>query len=53
MIDFIKYLLCRHVWKFARNIYGDEIIYRGYKRSEWHCTKCRGREFRNALRSDE
>jgi len=52
MIDFIKYLFCRHDWRFARNIYGDEIIFMNGKRSEWHCLKCRGQQFRNALHSE-
>lgn len=29
-----------HVWKFARGIYGDEIIQCGYKRNWYECIWC-------------
>lgn len=37
--DFLYRLLCRHVYMFDRNIYGDEINRTGY-RSWWRCCKC-------------
>jgi uncharacterized membrane protein YgcG len=41
MLKFIKRLFCHHTdATFVRNIYGDEIIRWGYKRSLWRCTKC-------------
>ena len=41
MIRFIKRLFCRHTERdFVRNIYGDEIIEYGWKRSIWRCAKC-------------
>ena len=40
MRNFIKRLFCRHTYLFVRNIYGDEIIERGWKRSLWKCVKC-------------
>ena len=36
----IKQLFCKHEYKFVRNIYGDEIIASGWKRSMWRCEKC-------------
>lgn len=33
-------LFCKHEWEFGRNIYGDEIIRAGYRRSWWRCKKC-------------
>lgn len=41
MIQWIKRLICRHQdLVFVRNIYGDEIIHTGYKRSIWICDTC-------------
>lgn len=41
MIAFLKRLFCKHYKvTFVRNIYGDEIISFGYKRSLWRCEKC-------------
>ena len=41
MIAWLKSLFCKHErTTFVRNIYGDEIIHRGWKRSEWRCSKC-------------
>ena len=39
-MSIIKRLFCKHDHKFVRNIYGDEIRYVGWKRSEWKCSKC-------------
>jgi len=36
----LKRLLCRHEFVFGRNLYGDEIIHWGWKRSIWRCSKC-------------
>jgi hypothetical protein len=41
MLNILKRLLCKHKEQtFIRNIYGDEIIDCGYKRSVWRCTNC-------------
>lgn len=40
MPNWMKRLFCKHKYIFHRNIYGDEIICVGYKRSVWKCTKC-------------
>lgn len=41
MIAFIKRLFCKHYkLTFVRNIYGDEIIAFGWKRSLWKCHHC-------------
>lgn len=39
-MQFFRRLFCRHEFAFVRNIYGDEIIERGWKRSIWKCRKC-------------
>ncbi len=39
-LNFIRRLLCTHVWAFKRNIYGDEIIENGGNRSLWECGVC-------------
>ena len=39
-MGFLKRLFCRHDLVFVRNIYGDEIIERGWKRSLWKCNHC-------------
>jgi hypothetical protein len=33
-------IFCRHSYEFVRNLYGDQIIEWGYKRSVWRCNKC-------------
>jgi len=45
----LKRLFCDHEFAFVRNIYGDEIIASGYKRSEWICPTCGKRKFRETL----
>lgn len=41
ILRFISTLFCRHRnATFVRNIYGDEIIERGWKRSVWRCNEC-------------
>lgn len=37
---FLKQLFCKHSFEFAYNLYGDQIIEYGYKRSVWTCSKC-------------
>lgn len=39
-MNVFKYLFCRHNYKYLRNIYGDEIIWSGFKRSIYVCAKC-------------
>lgn len=39
-MGFFKRLFCRHDLEFVRNIYGDEIIEWGWKRSIWKCKHC-------------
>jgi len=40
-MNWLKRLFCKHYKViFVRNIYGDEIIEYGYKRSIWKCDKC-------------
>ncbi len=48
-MNWIKRLFCEHRFEFARNIYGDEIIDRGWKRSIWHCSRCGKTEDRDEL----
>jgi hypothetical protein len=50
---FIKRLFCRHEFIFGRNIYGDEIINWGYKRSLWRCNLCGKIEARDELHEDK
>lgn len=42
-----------HNYRFTRNIYGDEIIWSGGKRSIWRCRHCGGSDYRDTLFSDE
>lgn len=48
-MKFLKRLLCRHRLEFVRNIYGDEIIDRGGKRSLWRCARCGKTSVRDEL----
>lgn len=54
MLKFFKRLLCRHKGKreFIRNIYGGEIITRGYKRSIWQCSICGATVCANHVHAD-
>jgi len=45
----LKCLLWGCAPQFVRNIYGDEIIQRGYRRSIWRCTRCGTVQERNHL----
>lgn len=49
MMNWVEQLFCKHTWEWFRNIYGDEIIACGYKRSIWVCTKCNKAQFRENL----
>lgn len=41
MIAFFRSLLCRHrSVSFVQNLYGDQIIEWGWKRSVWRCDRC-------------
>lgn len=41
MMRLIRKLFCRHKEQtFVRNIYAEEIIRSGYKRSKWKCNNC-------------
>lgn len=44
-----KQLFCKHDYKFVRNLYGDEIIHHGWKRSEWECCKCGKTKYKKEL----
>ena len=45
--NFVVRVSCIHRYDmFVRNIYGDEINLRGFRRSEWSCSKCGSRTFR-------
>lgn len=37
---FLKKLRCTHEYYFISNLYGDQIIRNGFKRSMWCCKKC-------------
>lgn len=38
---FFRQLLCSHQARYhIRNLYGDEIIVNGFKRSIWQCSDC-------------
>ena len=53
MLKFIKSLFCKHAdAQFVRNIYGDEIISWGYKRSLWRCPKCGSLVAKDALQKE-
>lgn len=41
MLKYLSRLFCKHCdLAFLRNIYGDEIRERGWKRSIWQCMSC-------------
>lgn len=48
-MNLIKRIFCKHDYHFYRNIYGDEIIYCGYKRSIWKCFKCGALKYKDEL----
>jgi ribosomal protein L37AE/L43A len=50
-MSILKRLFCGHNLEFVRNIYGDEIIERGWKRSLWRCSKCGAMVAKDALHS--
>ena len=48
-MTWVKKFFCRHSYEFVRNVYGDEIMLLGWKRSVWRCTKCSKLEDRDML----
>lgn len=48
-MNIIRSWFCNHSFRFHRNIYGDEILERGYKRSIWWCEKCGKLQLRDDL----
>lgn len=48
-MNILRRMFCKHEWQFVCNIYGDEIIRVGYKRSVWQCSKCGKLRYRNKL----
>jgi hypothetical protein len=56
MRDFFKRLMCGrkgHWLSHVRNIYGDEINYRGGKRSVWKCDNCGAIKLRDHLHDEQ
>jgi hypothetical protein len=48
-MTWVKKFFCRHSYEFVRNVYGDEIMSLGWKRSVWRCSKCSNIEYRDNL----
>ncbi len=48
-MTWVKRFFCAHHFNFVRNIYGDEIIEYGWKRSIWRCYHCGKTEHRDGL----
>lgn len=48
-MKFLIQVFCNHDFKPFYNVYGDEIIYRNYKRSVWKCSKCNKEQARAEL----
>lgn len=44
-MNFIKGLLCKHEFKFIRNVYGDEVNHLGGYRSISQCVHCGKKEY--------
>lgn len=42
-------VFCKHQYAFRRNLYGDEIIEWGWKRSIWQCEHCGNLQGRDSL----
>jgi hypothetical protein len=49
---FLKRFFCRHDYAFVRNMFGDEIINWGWKRSAWKCVHCGKWQGRDYLQKD-
>jgi len=49
----IKQMLCRHEFRFLRNIYGDEINQYDGKRSIWVCLHCHKSEYRDLFKGEK
>ena len=53
MMTWFSRLFCRHHdLEFVQNLYGDQIIEWGWKRSIWRCTKCEKRIARDELHAE-
>lgn len=53
MLKLIKRLLCKHEHlAFVRNLYGDQIIHAGCRRSEWECRDCGAWVFKSQLHDE-
>jgi len=48
-MNWLKRLFCKHQFAWVRNLYGDQIIEWGYKRSVWKCDHCGKLEGRDEL----
>ena len=53
IMSILKKIFCKHDYHFYRNIYGDEIIYCGYKRSIWKCSKCGKKKYKDELLKED
>lgn len=53
MREFVKRMLCNHWLVHVRNIHGDEINYRGGKRSVWKCQNCGAIKLRDYLHDEQ
>lgn len=40
MFRILKMIFCKHNFVFDHNVYGDQIMFPSFHRSEWRCTKC-------------
>lgn len=52
MFNWFSKLFCKHKYLFVRNLYGDEIIEYGYKRSIYKCLHCGKYKYSGELGSD-
>jgi hypothetical protein len=50
-MNWLQRIFCQHTGgiAFVRNLYGDQIVQHGYKRSEWKCKRCGRAIFEDAL----
>ena len=53
MRRFLMAFFCRHRYVFRRNLFGDQIIEWGWKRSVWQCSKCGNWQGRDELHHRE
>ena len=52
MFEFFRKFFCKHRYLFVRNIYGDEIVEYGYKRSMYKCMYCGKYKYEKELGND-